>query len=285
MALITCPECGQKISDTAPHCIYCGYVLHPEQTSAPVKTETATARANTVTNTAPTQKAETKTSTANEPATTTKELYEEWLNEPTTHRTFANKNWKWLFEGIGIASFPIFLIFLIIPIVNSSTINTRLINPTLIIFGVCVTCAEVFLMAQRLYVRTSLAKWLPNCKKAYKSVILDAHKNFVYTFRRCIKDNERAHLIASLALQDEQKKKQYIQSEILITILSAISSIVLAFLLIGILVPYHNHSLSNEEFYLLFIIISIIFIIPAIISIIFQKRLAKLFNSTLEENR
>lgn len=34
MALINCPECGKEISDTAPQCIHCGYLLKPE--TAPV---------------------------------------------------------------------------------------------------------------------------------------------------------------------------------------------------------------------------------------------------------
>lgn len=29
MALISCPECGKQISDTAPACPHCGYVLSP----------------------------------------------------------------------------------------------------------------------------------------------------------------------------------------------------------------------------------------------------------------
>ncbi len=116
MALITCPECGQKISDTAAHCIYCGYVLHAEQTPAPLKAETAAASANTVAQTpvsSPNQ-AKTATATTDLPETTTEELYEEWLNEPTTHRTFANKNWKWLFRGIYIPCYIIALIFFIL---------------------------------------------------------------------------------------------------------------------------------------------------------------------------
>lgn len=31
MALITCPECGKKISDKADACIHCGYPLHNKQ--------------------------------------------------------------------------------------------------------------------------------------------------------------------------------------------------------------------------------------------------------------
>lgn len=27
MALIRCPECGKEISDKAPHCVHCGYIL------------------------------------------------------------------------------------------------------------------------------------------------------------------------------------------------------------------------------------------------------------------
>ncbi len=34
MALINCPECGKAISDTAPQCIHCGYLLKPEAASA-----------------------------------------------------------------------------------------------------------------------------------------------------------------------------------------------------------------------------------------------------------
>jgi hypothetical protein len=29
MALVSCPECGQSVSDTAPVCVHCGYTLHP----------------------------------------------------------------------------------------------------------------------------------------------------------------------------------------------------------------------------------------------------------------
>lgn len=31
MALIKCPECGKKVSSTAPYCIKCGYVLNKEE--------------------------------------------------------------------------------------------------------------------------------------------------------------------------------------------------------------------------------------------------------------
>lgn len=29
MALITCPECSQKISDNAAHCLNCGFPINP----------------------------------------------------------------------------------------------------------------------------------------------------------------------------------------------------------------------------------------------------------------
>lgn len=32
MALINCPECGKEVSDTAPVCIHCGYVINKSQT-------------------------------------------------------------------------------------------------------------------------------------------------------------------------------------------------------------------------------------------------------------
>ena len=38
MALISCPECGQKVSDQAKVCIHCGYPLGPRNFTVKVKT-------------------------------------------------------------------------------------------------------------------------------------------------------------------------------------------------------------------------------------------------------
>lgn len=49
MALIKCPECGEKISDSSDRCIHCGYILEKEatqlieQTSKKLKAEELTA--------------------------------------------------------------------------------------------------------------------------------------------------------------------------------------------------------------------------------------------------
>lgn len=42
MALISCPECGQQISDQATQCIHCGYPLHKTEQPAPAPKEEQT---------------------------------------------------------------------------------------------------------------------------------------------------------------------------------------------------------------------------------------------------
>lgn len=51
MALITCPECGQEISDTVRSCPNCGYPMHNNVTNAPKEQHTVhKADADTVPN-------------------------------------------------------------------------------------------------------------------------------------------------------------------------------------------------------------------------------------------
>lgn len=40
MALITCPECDQPLSTTAPMCPHCGYLQEPERARGSVQPET-----------------------------------------------------------------------------------------------------------------------------------------------------------------------------------------------------------------------------------------------------
>lgn len=46
MALIPCPECGHSVSDTAPGCPHCGYVLTPENVAAAQSAQEETKKDN-----------------------------------------------------------------------------------------------------------------------------------------------------------------------------------------------------------------------------------------------
>lgn len=87
----------------------------------------------------------------------------------------------------------------------------------LLISNILSTCDAIFTSAQSLYAHLSLSKWLPNCKKNYKPIILKglASKDF----------GAKALAVASWLHDDDKRKKLRINTTICSWVLRFVSLI------------------------------------------------------------